>query len=189
MTQNRRAMLCALALCVARAGQAATVIVNDPGDALHDIGCATTGSGTCTLRDAITYANAMGGVDINFALGGEVIRPTSALPPVKNATLIAGPLSTLVPTMQEIDGSQAGLVDGLVLEGGGCRLSSLRVRGFQGTGLVIKGDSNSVGGNLDCGGLRCFDHPTSFSENGGHGIEILGSANVVRHTGVIANGG
>ena len=38
---------------------AAGIIVNDPGDTVG--ACAGTGTGTCTLRDAITYANAIAG--------------------------------------------------------------------------------------------------------------------------------
>ncbi|HYT31968.1 MAG TPA: hypothetical protein VEO37_05195 [Thermoanaerobaculia bacterium] len=39
---------------------AAVVVVNDPSDVLHGGpgGCALTGTGTCTLRDAITFVNA-----------------------------------------------------------------------------------------------------------------------------------
>ena len=43
---------------------AATVVVNDPTDTVHASGCATTGTGTCSLRDAILYANAVPGPEI-----------------------------------------------------------------------------------------------------------------------------
>ena len=41
--------------------EAGAIVVNDSSDALHSPGCATTGTGTCTLRDAITFANAKPG--------------------------------------------------------------------------------------------------------------------------------
>src|SRR5262245_66377793 len=48
---------------------AAAVVVNDSSDALHSPGCATTGTGTCTLRDAITFANSNAGSDaIHFTI-------------------------------------------------------------------------------------------------------------------------
>jgi CSLREA domain-containing protein len=34
------------------------VTVNDTLDEIHNPGCATTGRGTCSLRDAVLYANA-----------------------------------------------------------------------------------------------------------------------------------
>jgi CSLREA domain-containing protein len=48
--------------------RAATVTVNDAGDAID--ACSTTGSGTCTLRDAILYANAHAGTTIAFGISG-----------------------------------------------------------------------------------------------------------------------
>src|SRR5690606_16026459 len=47
----------------APAAPLATIVVNDAGDALHSPGCATTGTGACTLRDAITFANSNAGAD------------------------------------------------------------------------------------------------------------------------------
>ena len=41
--------------------RAATIVVNDSSDTLHSPGCATTGAGTCSLRDAITFANSNAG--------------------------------------------------------------------------------------------------------------------------------
>lgn len=36
----------------------ATIVVNDTTDTIHSPGCATTGTGTCSLRDAILFTNA-----------------------------------------------------------------------------------------------------------------------------------
>jgi hypothetical protein len=47
---------------------AATILVNDTTDTIHSPGCATTGTGTCSLRDAIIFSNANAGTDtITFA--------------------------------------------------------------------------------------------------------------------------
>jgi hypothetical protein len=64
----------ALFLAGALAGSfagAATIVVNDATDTLHSSGCAALGTGTCTLRDAITFANANSGADeIHFDIAG-----------------------------------------------------------------------------------------------------------------------
>jgi IPT/TIG domain/S-layer homology domain len=60
---------------------AATVTVNDAGDTTNP--CATTGLGTCTLRDALTYATAHGGSTVAFGIAGagaHTIQPASAYP-------------------------------------------------------------------------------------------------------------
>src|SRR5215471_14755199 len=70
---------------------AATVTVNDAGDSSN--ACATTGTGTCTLRDAITYANAHAGSTIAFDISGagvHTITPASALPAITAAVTIDG---------------------------------------------------------------------------------------------------
>jgi CSLREA domain-containing protein len=50
----------------------ATIVVNDLGDTSGT--CATTGTGTCTLRDAITFANGHAGADtITFSTSGTIL--------------------------------------------------------------------------------------------------------------------
>ena len=78
MAARRPLRLLALALlsqgCIAKA-QAWTVVVDSAADASGP--CASTGLGPCTLRDAITYANAnrnKGGdnrIEFNIGAGGE----------------------------------------------------------------------------------------------------------------------
>jgi hypothetical protein len=71
---------------------AVTVTVNDAGDTTGS--CATTGTGTCTLRDAMTFANTGGsGVTIAFNISGagvHTIAPMSALPTIDRNTTIDG---------------------------------------------------------------------------------------------------
>jgi hypothetical protein len=50
------------------AAPAAAIVVNDTTDTVHSPGCATTGTGTCSLRDAILFSNVNAGTDtISFA--------------------------------------------------------------------------------------------------------------------------
>jgi IPT/TIG domain/S-layer homology domain len=69
----------------------ANVTVNDAGDSSN--ACATTGAGTCTLRDAITYANAHPGSTIafNIAAGGvQTITPGTPYPSITAPVTIDG---------------------------------------------------------------------------------------------------
>ncbi len=76
---------------------AAQVDVDDPGDDLHTSGCAVTGLSPCTLRDAITWANALPGTDtIVVRLMGTSasrvtpVRPKSALPAITDSVELWG---------------------------------------------------------------------------------------------------
>src|SRR6266567_5068352 len=73
-------------LALATALSANQIIVNDQSDTVHSPGCATTGLGTCTLHDAILFANDHQGPDtILFAIPGpgiHRIQPRSVLPPL-----------------------------------------------------------------------------------------------------------
>ena len=59
-----------LAVAVVAPARGLDIIVNDMTDALHDPGCAVSGTGTCTLRDAITFANRNPGRDKIYLGGG-----------------------------------------------------------------------------------------------------------------------
>ena len=80
----RAAVMATILACEPFELSAATIVVNDGGDALHSPGCASTGTGTCTLRDAMTFANANPGADsIHFNIPGAGVRtilPLEALP-------------------------------------------------------------------------------------------------------------
>jgi WD40 repeat protein len=57
---------------------AGVIVVNDSSDALHDPGCATLGTGTCTLRDAINFANANAGDNaVHFDIAGSGVHTIS----------------------------------------------------------------------------------------------------------------
>ena len=94
---------------------AATIVVNDSSDALHNLGCAAFGTGTCTLRDAITFGNANAGADeVHFDIAGSgvhTITLDSDLPGVNGNLTIDG--YTQVGSSPNTNG--AGLGDNAVL--------------------------------------------------------------------------
>ena len=97
MKRQRLVVPACLALAFFGAGsrlRAATVVVNDNGDTVHSPGCATTGTGTCTLRDAITFANANAGSIVNFGIPGAgahtIALGTNPLPNISAAVTING---------------------------------------------------------------------------------------------------
>ncbi len=64
-------VLIVLAFVVAPAPtvRAASVTVDTPTDDTHSPGCATNGTSPCSLRDAITYANANPGTAVSVSAG------------------------------------------------------------------------------------------------------------------------
>jgi IPT/TIG domain/S-layer homology domain len=90
--ERRSILTLTLVLFAAAASSvAATVTVNDSGDSSN--ACATSGTGTCTLRDAITYGNVHAGTTIAFDIAGagvHTITPASALPAITAAVTIDG---------------------------------------------------------------------------------------------------
>jgi hypothetical protein len=163
-------------------GRASTIVVNDSGDAVHSPGCATTGLGTCSLRDAILFANANPGTDtISFSIGTglKTIMPLTALPDISEAVLING---TTQPgfagsPLIELDGSQvAETSDGLRIVAGGCTLRGLIINGFSGNGIALLG----TGGNLIAGNyIGTNASGTSAKPNSGYGLLISASMNSI----------
>jgi len=165
------------------------VLVNDSGDALHDPGCALTGTGTCTLRDAITFANGHAGRDV-IRMAGVVARPTSALPRITDSLTLDGTYYWY-SSPGVIDGTLAGLVDGLVLAADGNALFGITVQGFEGAGIVILSSHNLLGAFIPppCT-LGCAMKEVEVAGNGSHGIEIRGGAeNALDVVGATLNGG
>ncbi len=116
-----------------------TYTVNVNTDSAADTAC---DAAHCSLRGAITAANANAGADlIAFSLpaGGTMIALTSALPVVTDPAWIDGatqPGASGAPLV-EISGAGAGASsDGLVLAGGATMLRGLVVNGFGGGSAV-----------------------------------------------------
>lgn len=151
------------------------VVVNDDGDDLHAAGCAATGQGTCTLRDALTWSNAQPGPEtIQFAIPGPGVRtitPTSALPEVNDVILdgTTQPGYAGLPLI-ELDGTSAGPVSGLVVTGGSVAIRGFIVNRFGGDGIRLDGFSrNVVQGNF----VGTNAAGTAGAMNSGAGIRAL----------------
>ena len=147
--------------------------MTEAGDALHQPGCATTGAPPCTLRDAITFANARPGADtIAFAVGtGAVtIAPSSPLPPITEPVTLDGstqPGATGGPSVV-LDGSGAGVdAPGLVVRAGGSIVRGLAVVGFRSA-------SGAAVAFLEKGGNRLEGCWIGLSPAGGRGNRGVG---------------
>ncbi|MDQ3379964.1 MAG: right-handed parallel beta-helix repeat-containing protein [Actinomycetota bacterium] len=186
----------------AQPGPTFTVNTNTDVQPFADAGCTTS---ECTLREAISAANAASGANtIDFALPGSTqIAPTSGLPSITSPVDIDG---TVPPEgIVTLNGDGAGTADGLVLASGsgGSTIERLRIRDFFGgaairiasanntvaankisavlDGIVVAGtgaSGNQIGGSDDAGrGNRIWN----FSSHGvkldtaGSGNEIAGN--------------
>lgn len=145
------------------------LLVNDAGDAsdanpsdtLCDSDLGTPGL-QCTLRAAIAYANASPGLDaIGFNLPSDAltIQPASPLPSITGPTIIDGytqpgaaPNTLAVGNdavlLVELDGSLAGLADGLQLTGGASTIRGLVINRFESAGIRVHSDDNQIAGNF-----------------------------------------
>lgn len=77
-----------ITLAGTRPAHAAAVVVNSSLDTLNS--CATNGTGTCTLRDTVTYANLNPGADTITFNANYTITLNSPLPSVTSAITITG---------------------------------------------------------------------------------------------------
>lgn len=153
-----------IALLLTSAAGAVTIVVNDSSDALHDSGgCADTGMGACTLRDAITFANANTGADeIDFTIPGtgvQTITLSSDLPVITDSVTIDG--YTQPGTSPNTNGP--GLEDNAVL--------SIEIDGNGKACLAFQGIDATVRGLAI---NRCPDSEISFDTDGG-GLHVEGN--------------
>ncbi len=178
-------------VCVAAPAAAATITVNDASDTLHSPGCATTGSGTCTLRDAITFSNANAGTDaIHFAISGagvHTISPATALPSITDQVTIDGTTQGASATpLIELSGASAPAgTNGLTITAGSTTVRGLAINrwatnsGFGGDAVVI----TTAGGNVIRGNLiGTTADGTAAASNGGAGIRVGTDSNTIGGT-------
>ncbi len=189
-TVQRLTWACLLLLAVPTSGLANTFVVNstnDPGDGV----CNTT---ECTLREALTAANANPGPDvIAFDIPGtgvRTIRPLTQLPAITEALTVDGttqPGFAGLPLI-ELDGSLA-VADspgaaGLRLEAGGCEVRGLVVNRFAFCGIFLAaGDGSRIAGNFlgtDAAGA------VSLGNGSGGSILVSGGSNGHRIGGTVA---
>jgi CSLREA domain-containing protein len=140
----------------------------------------------CSLREAIVAANANPGLDnINFSIGSglQTIKPTSELPALTDPVVING---TTQPGFAgspiiEIDGSLAGDVGGINIQGGNSTVRGLIVNGFRYRGIQLTiGDNNVVAGNyVGTNATGSAAHPV---QNNGVGILVYSANNVIGGT-------
>jgi hypothetical protein len=145
------------------------VVVNDVSDILHAPGCATLGTGTCTLRDAITFANGHAGADvIHFAIPGSglhTITLDSDLPASTDELAIDGYTQdgsspntngaglNAVLTV-EINGNAHGC---LVLGGDANIVRGLVINRCSGSGILVSGGEEAVSPSLIAGNFVGVD--------------------------------
>jgi hypothetical protein len=204
-----RVLLGVLILAASTVALAATVTVTDAGDSTNS--CSTTGTGTCTLRDAIAYANTHSGSAVAFNIAGagvHTISPASALPMIAAPTTIDGYMqpgasaNTNGPDqgsnavlLIELDGTSAGLNGALALGTGsdGSVIRGLAINRSPGPCIMIAGGNGSaIHGNFlgtDPGGTIAHGCAYGIEEIGNvTGYAIGGSAPADRNV-ISANSG
>jgi hypothetical protein len=106
----------------------------------------------------------------------QTIFPLSSLPAIASPVLIDGfsqPGYSGTPLI-EINGSQAGGVDGLLITGPDVTVRGLDINSFQGAGIHMTGASAT--GNWICGDFLGTDPTGTQAEPNGDGVEIDGGA-------------
>jgi hypothetical protein len=173
-----RAALCLLVGLTSGVAGAATVIVNDSSDTLHgSAGCADTGTGTCTLVDAITYANANAGPDeIRFEIPGTGPHTINSAPAVTDPATIDGytqPGSSPNTSGPGLPGNAALMIvlsSRLDLQAGHTTVRGLVVAGI----LVKSSDGSTLEGDVLEGNFVGTDQ-AGTGASGGSGIVIDGA--------------
>lgn len=144
----------------------------------------TLDSGVGSLRQAIIDANLNPGLDtITFSVGSGVqtIIPTLPLPEITEPVVIDGwsqPGYAGTPLIA-LDGADAGSAHGLVIKGGLSTIRGLIIHGFDGQGIYVLSDGNTIQGNyigVDIAGA-------SAVSNRGVGVWVDGSDNLIGGTG------
>jgi hypothetical protein len=148
---RREALLGLLLALLGAAGglEGASITVNDATDAIHNaVGqCALTGSGTCSIHDAILYANAHapGPHTVTFSIAA--LNLASSLEPINVPLTIDGAFGA-----PRVDISGGGARSGFdiqpggggVTPGSGTTIKNLVIRNMSGAGIAITGGGNSV---------------------------------------------
>ncbi|MBN2085237.1 MAG: CSLREA domain-containing protein [Anaerolineales bacterium] len=138
-----------LGTTLAACGGSPTLTVNTTDD-VDDGACNTT---HCSLREAIRKANTLAGmVTIRFDIGGggvQTIQPKSYLPDIFATVLIDGTTQPGFAGMPliELDGTLAGVADGLTLRGNDSTVKGLVINRFSRDGIRIRAERAVIKGN------------------------------------------
>jgi len=152
----------------------------------------TNNSGAHSLRLAIQCANANPGLEtITFNIPGagvHTIQPLSILPAITDPVIVDGysqpgssPNTLAVgddAVLQvEIDGSLAGVVNGLTVNpgGAGSTLKGLVINRVRDAGIRLNGGGNRIEGNF----IGTNAAGTAALGNGSHGVDLNSSSNVI----------
>jgi CSLREA domain-containing protein len=165
---------------------AATIVVNVSSDTAH--ACAATGTGTCSLRDAILFANATAGADtINFNIPGagvQTIAPITELPSISEQVTIDGytqPLATAntlatgnnANLLIQLDGSGAGAANGLVvLNAPNTLIRGLVINRFALVGIRVAPTAFTAAVTIQGNFIGTAADGTAALGNSGSGIEV-----------------
>jgi len=145
----------------------------------------TNDSGPGSLRQAILDANATAGTDeITFSLaaGVQTIRPLSPLPTITDRVTIDAlrgqSCATMPPQPQvELDGSaNPTFASGLKVEADGTRITGFYINRSRFHGIDIVASNVEISCNI-----LGLDQQDNAAGNGGNGINVLGSNNIIGH--------
>ncbi len=184
---GRRARITSLAVgacfavLVAPAGLGAVFTVNQSGDDSDG----TCDAITCTLREAMTAANALAGPDqifFDLPLGNPTVSLNSALPSLTNQLTIDGTTQPGYPSGKVfVDGSSAGPGNnGFVISSSGNVITGLVITGFTNRNVWITQPGNTLSASFvgtDAAGTTTITPPAfgSVTVQGGGGNTIGGA--------------
>jgi VCBS repeat-containing protein len=140
--------------------------------------------GQISLREALIASNNTAGVDtITFNISGTGVRTisiTSQLPEITEAVVINGeaqPDFAGTPIIQ-LDGTTAGVADGLIISGGGSTVRGLIISNFAGNGITLSG----LGGNIIESNWIGVDSTGTAAAGSTVGISLSSSGNIIGGT-------
>jgi hypothetical protein len=155
---------------------AGAIVVNDLTDTAHPVGCAVTGTGTCSLQDAINFANANVGADVVTFSASGTITLSATLPAIDDTLTIDGSGQTVtisgnmmvrvmnVNANKTLNLNAVTIADALSVPVGGINNSgTLNV-----TNCTFTGNSSftSVGGAIGTVGPTTITNSTFFNNIG-----------------------
>ncbi|MEJ2089006.1 MAG: hypothetical protein P8Y69_11160, partial [Gammaproteobacteria bacterium] len=153
-----------------------------PGDGVCDTGVtASATSPDCTLRAAIQEANEPGPVrNIVFSIADAsampIIQPKSPLPPITRQVEIDATTQPGFAGMPNviIDGSKSASGNGLDVDANDSVIRGLVIYGFDGPGIAVWGDRNTIAGNFIGVDARGTD-----GRGNGQGVVVHGRRNII----------
>jgi hypothetical protein len=156
---------------------AITITVDDPGN-----GAGSCPGSPCTLRGAITLANANPGSTIEFDKGPGDIHPGSALPSINVAMTIDGTTETGYSgdPIVVLRGPVAAGVDGLTVNASGVVIKGLVINRFDDNGILVTGSGvatitdNFIGVDVD--GDTARPNATGIRISSSVGGTVIGGA-------------